>query len=302
MTKNRNNRGRGFRPGIKLLCFLLLLTLVFQSAIPAFTALAAEPANTTTLTTVCRGEDGKSYRVTASYGADAGIPADAVLTVVSLSATDGDNESYVSQAEQALRCSIDRETEIQLFDISIVSADDPSVEYQPAEGASVEMKVRVAAAPETEIGVIHFGEETEQVDSSVEGRNVSFEAAGFSVYALVSISARDEIVHDVSGFDDEPVYLSAANNNSTYYFKGTIAQDGSKTLIAKTAANDTTGAAAYSFEKVEGTEDRFYMYLTGENDNVKYLKFTRDTNVDFVDLKSDATVITVVPCGSSYPN
>ena len=302
MTKNRNNRGRGFRPGIKLLCFLLLLTLVFQSAIPAFTALAAEPANTTTLTTVCRGEDGKSYRVTASYGADAVIPADAVLTVVSLSATDGDNESYVSQAEQALRCSIDRETEIQLFDISIVSADDPSVEYQPAERASVEMKVRVASAPETEIGVIHFGEETEQVDSSVEGRNVSFEAAGFSVYALVSISARDEIVHDVSGFDDEPVYLSAANNNSTYYFKGTIAQDGSKTLIAKTAANDTTGAAAYSFEKVEGTEDRFYMYLTGENDNVKYLKFTRDTNVDFVDLKSDATVITVVPCGSSYPN
>ena len=300
---NIKNASKKIKFGKAALCVLLFVVLICQSMIPASVAFASDVGGVTTISTVCRGADGKGYRITAEYCAEAGIPADAILSVTSLSASDESSDCYVQQAEQALRCTIDRETEIQLFDIDIVSRNDPSVEYQPAEGASVEMKVRLAAAPEVEMGVVHFGEEPEQVDSSVEGRNVSFEATGFSVYALVSISARDAIVHDVSGFDDEPVYLSATSSTGkVYYFKGTTANNGSNTLIARTAANDTAGAAAYSFEKVEGTDNQFYMFLAGEGGNVKYLKFVTNEQVQFKESKSDATPLTIAPCGGDFQN
>ena len=159
-----------FKKGRLLLSLLLALLLAVQVALPGAAVFAADDA--TTLSKYCKGADGKTYRVTASYGADAGIPADAALSVIPITEHTAGYDDYVTQAAHALRCVIGGAEEIQLFDISLRSADG-SAEYQPAEGAAVEMKVRLAEAPEADLGVVHFGEETERLDSEVDGRTVA---------------------------------------------------------------------------------------------------------------------------------
>ena len=136
------------KAGSWLLCALLVMILTAQTLLPGTTVLAAALGETVSLSTVCKGADGKNYQVMAAFGEDAGIPADAALTASAVTKDDADYESYVAQAAEALSCDVDEENGIRLFDISLVSGDDPSVQYQPAEGAFVEVKVRLAAAPE----------------------------------------------------------------------------------------------------------------------------------------------------------
>ena len=101
---------------------LLLLTLVFQTSVPAFAALET---GVTTLSAVCAGDDGRNYRVSASYGEDAAIPGDAALSVTAIPQDDAAFDGYASQAEAALGDAVSIH-KIQLFDISIVSSSEIS--------------------------------------------------------------------------------------------------------------------------------------------------------------------------------
>ena len=288
------------KTGRWLIGLLLVFVLTAQTMLPAVFALPEEGGDATTLSTVCRGTDGKGYRVTASYSADAGIPDDAVLSVRSISGSDGDYAGYVSQAAQTLRCSIDTETAIQLFDIAIVSGDS-AVEYQPSEGASIEMKVRLASVPEAEIGVVHFGDETERLDSEVDGRTVSFEATGFSVYAFVSIHGVDSIVHDAAAFDEMPVYLSVTiKGNMTYFISaGTNpGKNNSGPVYNRTEVNSYAGACTCEFEKLEGTDNQYYLKLPDGDGVMKYADLSSPTNARYS--ATPKTVFTVTPCGGEY--
>ena len=289
-----------FRKGRFLLSLLLSLVMAAQAALPGAVVFAAD--GTTTLSKYCKGTDGRNYRVTASYGADAGIPADAQLSVSSIAENSADYDGYVRQAALALHCVIDSAEEIRLFDISLVSADG-ATEYQPAEGATVEMKVRLAAAPETDLGVVHFGEEAERLDSEVDGRTVAFAATGFSVYAFVDIQGVDNVIHNVADFGEGSVYLSVTTTKGNTYFLAAGTNPGSSNtgqVYNRTEANRMEGAAAYCFEKLDGTEDRFYMYLPGENGAKQYVDLSNPTKALYA--SSPATVFTILPCGDQYPD
>ena len=315
MIKNRRN-SVFIRTGRVWLSLLLFVVLVAQTFAPAAIAAAAESVgDSTTLTALCKGADDKYYKITASYGEDTGIPADAALSVRAVTADDEDYENYVAQAAEELRSKIDLENGIRLFDIALVGAEDESVKYQPAEGTSVEMKVRLAAAPEAELGVVHFGDETETLDNEVDGRTVSFEATGFSVYAFVTLDAlqeSDPVVHSVDDLDKTPVYLSATIVKSgvsyTYFISSGIYENGPNStgnLIKRTDNNSTEGAAAYCFEKIDGTDDQFYMYLPLENGGKDYLRFYLSGSksmAEYVSSVSNATPITVTPCSAQYPD
>ena len=298
--KNTALRTGTLRHGRRLLSLLLMLTLLFTSALPATAVFAAESEETTTLSMVVRSEDGKNYRITANYTSEAGIPENAALYVVEISKEDEAYANYVSQAAQVLGCSIASE-DIHLFDISIVDSNDPTVQYQPAEGATVDMKVRLADLIETEIGVIHYGDTAEQIESEASGRTVTFEANGFSVYAFVTVTSRDDRVHTVSALTEMPVYIAIDTDSSptnTYFLApGITTGTAQGDVYNRTAKNSTEGAMAVCFEPVAGTDNQFYIFVPGENDTRQYMDLSNPTKAKYV--SAPATVFTVSPTESN---
>ena len=293
---------KGFRRLRPALCLVLLLTLIFSCVAPGAAAVAADLPVTTALTASCKDAEGQTFRVTATYGADAGIPGDAALKVAPIAYDDADYDDYAQKAVEAVGCSEGTATKTRLFDISLVSSSDRNKEYQPADGASVAVYVRMGEAVENELCVVHFGDEPEVVPSGVSaaGKTVSFEATGFSVYAFVDVIGGDSPVADETAFDQAPLYLSVTSDkHNTYYVGKDIIENG--TRLKKTAANSTEGAVPYSFEKLPGTDNVYYMYRY-ENGEKIYLKLTLNTKVQFVTNSSNATAFTVIPCGPSFPN
>ena len=273
------------------------MLLVFQVALPGLPALAADDGMTT-LSELCYDEGGTKYKVTVEFGEDAGIPADASLSVSVLPESGAAYESYVSQAADALNCSIENESEVHLFDISLVSSSDSGVTYQPADGSYVDVTVRLASSIKNELGVVHFGEETEVIDGSVSGKYVSFEATGFSVYALVDFSEltpEDPFIHDITSLDQQPLYISASTASGNKYFvsSGIVYDSYAKAnVIKRTAQNSTAGAVPYCFEKKSGTDNQYYMYYMDANDTKQYVKLTKNTDAQYVSTSSNATVLT----------
>ena len=300
------------KAGKVLLSLLLMLVMMLSSALPGVAALAAAADDgSTTLTTYCRDTDGKNYKVTASYTEETGIPADAALSVAVIPEDDEAYQDYIAQASDALGFDAAFSMTMCLFDIALVSSADPSVKYQPAEGTTVDMKVRLAETVENEFGLVHIGEEeTETLETDVSGRNVSFEASGFSVYAFVNIFDNDGVVTDSSRLDNAPLFISAVSGSGNTYYM-TSNTNGSS--INKTAANSTAGAARYFFEKFtyetlnELTNEyetvvvpnEYYMYTLIDG-VYKYVKLTTNSRAAFVD-KAQATKFTVSPCGYDYP-
>ncbi len=147
--------------------------------------------------------DGEAYRISASYGEDAGIPEGAELEVSEV--TEGTSaygmsyEEYAAHAESALGMEEGSAAYIRMFDIKIVDKDDRSVKYQPAEGATVDVRIELADADDgTDLSVVHFAggdNDGSKVESRTEngesGTAVAFAADGFSVYAVVDESTAE---------------------------------------------------------------------------------------------------------------
>lgn len=129
---------------------------------------------------------GDSYVVTVSYSENAEIPEGATLEVSEVTEADEGYDAYVSATEEAVGATADY---IRLLDISIMMDGE---KIQPAE--PVDVKIELADADsEEELSVVHFADgetegdvvdnDTEAVD---EGAVVTFEAEGFSLYAITS--------------------------------------------------------------------------------------------------------------------
>ncbi len=137
--------------------------------------------------------DGKNYHITVICSADTGIPDDAVLEVKEISDTSRLYDVYVEKTENALGMEEGTADYIRLFDISIVNRKDHSIKYQPAEGTSVDVRIELADSDGGSLSVVHFasGNATGDVVSAVtEGQSVSFEAEGFSIYAITESEKR----------------------------------------------------------------------------------------------------------------
>ena len=131
--------------------------------------------------------DGNNYNVSVTYGADSGIPEDADLAVEEILSVSELYDEYVSKTENALGMKEGSTGYIRLFDISIVDKYDHSIKYQPAAGTSVDVHIELADCSSEEISVVHFDDESDSgsiVNAELDGQTVSFEATGFSIYAI----------------------------------------------------------------------------------------------------------------------
>ena len=130
--------------------------------------------------------DGHNYRITAKYGPETGIPAEAVLHADEITADSPLYETYVADTENVFGLENGSAGYIRLFDIRITDQNDETVIYQPAEGTSVNISVELADIPDTSVSVVHFSDhdKADALESAVDGDAVSFDTGSFSVFAI----------------------------------------------------------------------------------------------------------------------
>ena len=161
-----------------------------------------------TITTRYITADGETYLITVTYDKTASIPNGAELAVREiLSPAEASEDSaseydeYVAKTQSAL--GIDSAGYIRLFDISIVSTDGEKI--QPAAGSTVDVRMELADSIGEQLNVVHFSDENDSgtvIEADVDGRTVSFEAEGFSIYVVADTGHYARLIyrfHDTDG-------------------------------------------------------------------------------------------------------
>ena len=136
-----------------------------------------------TVTTHITAGDGNTYRVSVTYDQNAALPEKASLAVRELD--DDEKRNYVIQSAEVLGEDAEGFMFARAFDISLL---DPAtgIEIQPAGGVKVSISLLdtdVNAAEE--LNLLHFGEEVEKVNYTLNDNAMEFTAEGFSVYVLI---------------------------------------------------------------------------------------------------------------------
>ena len=201
--------------------------------------------------------DGHNYKITVTCKGDAGVPENAGLSVTEVTETYRDYASYVAKTEEVLGIEEGSASYIRLFDISIVDSNNQKIEIS----APVEVQIELADTQSEDLSVVHFGEQEEIIEASGTsadgGTQLSFEATGFSVYAIVEapepFQGRPDTAStlaDIQANLSEGFYISLAN--SKYY--GSIVNKGCYNYVSK-----TDDAAVWFFESA-GSENQYKIY------------------------------------------
>ena len=269
--------------------------------------------------------DGHNYRITATYGAETGIPADADLAVEEISADSELYGEYVSKTENALGMEEGSAGYIRLFDISIIGRDDPGIKYQPAAGTAVDIRIELADSISEWLNVVHFAdgeEEGKTIDSITENGEacsmVGFQADSFSVYSIVDAPEPAAIIstgwykatslNEIEELGNNGFYVSWKD----YYLTGGLVHNvtGNSDRDGLDATPDTYNsvpeelAAKFYFIRQEGT-DTFKIYTEGEGGTRNYVKLTSVSGnnsragLTFVNEESDGTAFTIEENGNS---
>ena len=279
----------------------------------------------TTIEKLVLASDGNNYRITAAYGAETGIPADADLAVSEISDESELYREYVAKTENALGMEEGSAEYIRLFDISIVSRDDPGIRYQPAEGTAVDMRVELADRTSEQMTVVHFADGTEEAEavesvtqSSEAGSSVEFQAGSFSVYSIVDAPEPAVIgatgwytansLDQIEELGENGFYVSY----NGYYLTGDLVHNVTNNsdrdgLVATPDPYNSVPedlAAEFYFSRVEGT-NTFKIYVEDENGVKNYVKLTSVSGnssragLTLVSEESDGTAFTIEKNGNS---
>ena len=154
--------------------------------------------------------DGESYAVRVSYDSNAGIPASAELDVQEIRPGDG---AYAKYMVQGIECTKQTLADLDFIKLLDITLRDPEtgVTYQPNQNVKVSIELLSDSVADcSEVKVVHFGEKTEVMGSSVNGDAVAFETSGFSVYVVMGVSLEKTVT---------------ASDGNTYEISVTYAKD-----------------------------------------------------------------------------
>lgn len=248
--------------------------------------------------------DGNNYRITVTYDYNAGVPANAQLSVTEIT-PESDPEAYadyLARIENAMGWE-DQASYARLFDIKILDGNGEKVELNAPVNVTIELadKVVDANAPETQ--VMHFADDAEEPDVvqgvDVEGEVVSFAADSFSVYAIVDAPSgppmpeQGEAVHSLPELvanlsDGMTFYMSVQRSGGTYFtntLNGTV-------LKPTTVASE---ASQWSLEEVDREKGQ-YLLCTMVGSEKRYVK---NSGVNLQLVERDGTVFEISDTGSS---
>ena len=176
----------------------------------------------TTIEKTVLASDGHNYRITATYGAETGIPEEADLSVEEITEDSSVYNEYASKTEKALGREEGSAGYIRLFDIKIVDKDDHNMKYQPEKGTMVDVKIELEDSEDgNNLSVVHFEDGSFDglvVDSEMDGKAVSFVTDGFSVYAIVDgdeTTPETKSIQYVFHYSDKTAYKFVNKNGES---------------------------------------------------------------------------------------
>ena len=285
-----------------LLCAAMLLTSSGLLPLSVY-ALFGDSSRLYSVSSRCRCTDGNTYKVTVGFSDETGIPHNADLRVEEITEEDELYDVYIDRTQQALRT----ENSMLLLDISLVDHDDEDLHLQPADGTTVDVRIRMADADALQdVRVVHFPDGTHmpQVmqDVEVDEKDISFKTDGFSAYAIVTGPSPSgnvgwtqlESVSDLLDHTSDGVYIGHVDG---YFLRNTITNIKSgRTGITKTKPPTILppdNAVPYFFEPVSGTTDQFRVYCMSANGTPQYVR-QNSTSLSFTS-QANATIFTVEP-------
>lgn len=246
-------------------------------------------------------EDGHNYKVSVTFGPESGVPAGAGLEVSEIPDDDPAFSEYIESSETALGWEKGSSSYAKVLDISIVEKNGDKVKIDAPVDVRIELDDRDSSKAETDTQVVHFSDGTGKADVvgnvEVDGKTISFEAEGFSAYAIVDAPdpaglgwKKATSVDDLNG---NSFYIGHTDG---YFFMNTMTGNNTRMGITKTKPAtdypDPSKAAEYTFEKVPGTDNQFYIYCYDNNGNKKYVYNGGNNSLRLVD-ESDKTAFTV---------
>ena len=128
--------------------------------------------------------DGYTYHITVDYDSTSGIPDGVELEVVEIREGDAGYNDYVARSAAELGENVENLGFARAFDISLV---DPATGtyYQPNKNVKVSIQVLNENLSDYDsVDVVHFGNDVEVMNASVNGEAVEFVTDGFSVYVI----------------------------------------------------------------------------------------------------------------------
>ncbi|MBR2523529.1 MAG: hypothetical protein IKE53_03725 [Clostridiales bacterium] len=266
--------------------------------VPTPTAIPQEPENETEAQTqtdlIFNGSD---YSVNVSYGPGTGLPSDLDLVVSEIPAGDVYDE-YLGLTSDALG-----NPEIgtaRFFDISLMK--DGS-EMEPAEGTSVAVTISLNSSLNSDVNVVHINNESEASVVDISGitenggTEVSFDAEGFSVYAVVD-GPRPAVITPKQVADTDELKTLTEEDFIVISYSNRYATNSVNDKNALTETSNITTASGFYLESVDlsGDKPKFYI-CTNVGTEKKYLKNTSDNLVDLV--TSGGTVFEFEQAGDS---
>ena len=267
--------------------------------------------STRTLSREFISSGGDTYTVTVTYGPEAELPPEAALSVEELlpdpEGTDGGAplyEEYVEKAQYVLGWEEGSPSYIRLFDIRIVDESGEKLEI----AAPVEVKIELTdKAGKQDTQIVHFADDAETGDvvenvvveaaeDAEEGVALSFQAEGFSVYAIVEapepVGVRNAAsLAELSENTAESFILCRKGKNPMPFFSSEL--NGNRAFIEVT---DVSLAAAWRFVPAEG-ENR-YRICTVVDGAEKYIRNTSGNYAGFTDAAGDGTVFELSQAGA----
>lgn len=204
--------------------------------------------------------DGSAYRVSVSYGPNAGIPEDAELLVSEVKQGDAGFDAYIEQSNEARGMSADDVALAKAFDIKLV---DPATgeEFQPTASVKVGIELLDANLNEFEdVGVVHIrGDADDQASAEVvnaymNGAAVEFATDGFSVYVVTGAAAVPQCTYSFFVWDDSShlyqPYPFTDDKGDTVYAQ--TVRSGDQLVIPQLADTDERVFAGWYEGDIEG--------------------------------------------------
>ena len=253
---------------------------------------------------------GNHFTVTVSYGPETNIPKEAILQVREIT-SESECDALYAQLDTVMDSS--SISTARFFDISLVMN---GFACEPSDGTRVSVKINLDEVYDEAVSVVHLPDyKTADVvenasTASDAGTEVTFEADGFSAYAIVT--GPEDIpldsgwrniatVEELQNFVDENgnpkgVYIGLVASKGGYYFTDGLTEhigggSASRSGITKTfpSNNSTTpgaDAVRYYFEFKPGTNNQVRAYCMDgstkkyivQNSKDNSLYFTTDPN------------------------
>ncbi len=179
--------------------------------------------------------EGEDYTITVSYGKEANIPKDAVLTAEEITEEDGSYEEYLRSAADALEKSESSVTFCRFFDISFFVEGE---EIEPE--AQIEIRIAYRENPaigeDADCSVVHFAESGIEV-LGLSNEPEMVEEEGF-LFTQESLSVVGTIITETpTSFVNGERYMFYENYNGTMY----ALYSTGNTVSAKEIIKDTSG-------------------------------------------------------------